>query len=73
MTKATRNLDERALNRLTLYGFLGVYFGAFGALLVATMPLFGGWNTTIIKFVALPVVILGLAMIAIERVIRWRW
>lgn len=57
----------RSLNRLVLIGFLLVYFAGFGSMVSLVMPVLNDIQSPLRWYVMLPAAILGLAVIAFEK------
>ena len=57
----------KTLNQLALAGFLLCFFGVLGSLLVISMPVFAAVQAPILWFVMLPAGIIGVAVIAFEK------
>ena len=55
------------LNRLTFVGFGLIYFAAMGSLITIIMPFFETIKPTVLCFVMLPAGLIGVVLIAIER------
>ena len=57
----------RTLNRLAFTGFLLLYFAGVGSLVVLVMPILDRVQGPLLRYVMLPVGILGLAVAAFEK------
>ena len=54
--------------RLSLTGFLLIYFGAVGSLVVVAMPVLSAYKPALIAYTTLPALVIGIAVIVFEKI-----